>query len=175
MSRSARTAAQLASVALVLATGAAGGAIAAGLPPAEGSAQGVIAPAPELSVPSLRGTETVTLDGRDKPVILNFWASWCEPCKRETPALIEFHNLRPDVDVVGVAVNDRTADSIRFADKLAIPYQLGSDRSGDAAARFDVSGLPTTLVIDADGRVAAVFPGEIDREQLVAFADQIAG
>jgi thiol-disulfide isomerase/thioredoxin len=132
-------------------------------------------PAPELSVPSLRGTETVTLDGRDKPVILNFWASWCEPCKRETPALIEFHNLRPDVDVVGVAVNDRTADSIRFADKLAIPYQLGSDRSGDAAARFDVSGLPTTLVIDADGRVAAVFPGEIDREQLVAFADQIAG
>lgn len=130
-------------------------------------------PAPELSVPSLQGLEPVTLEGRDKPVILNFWASWCEPCTREMPALIDLHNLRPGVDVVGVAVNDRVSDSLEFAEDLGIPFELGVDRSGETAARFNVTGLPVTVVIDDEGRVASVFPGEISREQLLAFADQV--
>ncbi len=131
-------------------------------------------PAPALEVAALDGGPPVTLDGRDKPVILNFWASWCEPCTREMPALVEFHNLRPEVDVVGVAVNDRPADSRRFAEEIGIPFALASDRSGDTAGRFGVQGLPVTLVIDAEGRIAATHPGEIDRAQLEAYADQLA-
>ena len=129
--------------------------------------------APALSVPALDGSGRVTLEGRDRPVVLNFWASWCEPCTREMPALIEFHNLRPGVEVVGVAVNDRPEDSRRFAERLGIPFELGVDRGGDAAADFGVQGLPVTVVIDARGRVASIFPGEIDRSQLEAFADQL--
>jgi cytochrome c biogenesis protein CcmG, thiol:disulfide interchange protein DsbE len=130
-------------------------------------------PAPDFSVPSLDGGEPVTLEDRDGPVVLNFWASWCEPCTREMPALIEFHNLNPGIDVVGVAVNDRPEDSRRFAESLAIPFELGSDRGGEVAARFGVPGLPVTVVIDERGRIASVFPGEIDRRQLDSFADQL--
>ncbi|WP_217921724.1 TlpA family protein disulfide reductase [Miltoncostaea oceani] len=130
-------------------------------------------PAPEISVPALDGGGTVTLDDRDRPVILNFWASWCEPCTREMPALVEFATVHPELDVVGIAVNDRPADSRRFAEEIGIPFELGVDRSGDVAADFNVQGLPVTVVIDAEGRVASVFPGEIDREQLDAFAQQL--
>jgi len=130
-------------------------------------------PAPDFSVPALDGGGQVSLEDRDKPVILNFWASWCEPCTRETPSLIEFASVHPGLDVVGIAVNDRPADSLRFAEKIGIPYELGVDRGGDVAADFGVQGLPYTVVIDTDGRVAALFPGEIDRAQLDAFADQI--
>ncbi len=131
-------------------------------------------PAPGISLPALDGGGTVTLDDRDRPVILNFWASWCEPCTREMPALVEFATVHPELDVIGVAVNDRPADSRRFAEEIGIPFELAVDRGGDVAADFNVQGLPVTVVIDADGRVASVFPGEIDREQLDAFADQLA-
>ncbi len=129
--------------------------------------------APGFSVPALDGSGQVTIDGRDRPVILNFWASWCEPCTREMPALIEFSAAHPELDVVGLAINDRPADSRRFADEVGIPFELGIDRGGDVAADFGVQGLPVTVVIDADGRVATVFPGEIDRAQLDAFARQL--
>jgi cytochrome c biogenesis protein CcmG, thiol:disulfide interchange protein DsbE len=130
-------------------------------------------PAPGFSVPALDGSGQVTLAGRDRPVILNFWASWCEPCTREMPALIEFHTLNPGVDVVGLAVNDRPADSRRFAEDLGIPFELGTDRGGEVAADYAVPGLPVTVVIDERGRIASFFPGEIDRAQLDAFADQL--
>lgn len=130
--------------------------------------------APSLEVPALDGSGTVTLEDRDRPVVLNFWASWCEPCTREMPALVEFHNLHPEVDVIGVAVTDRPEDSRRFAEEIGIPFTLASDRRGDAAGRFGVQGLPVTVIIDAEGRVATTHPGEIDRAQLEAYAEQLA-
>ncbi len=131
-------------------------------------------PAPALTVPSLDGGPDVTLEGRTKPVVLNFWASWCEPCTREMPALVAFSERNPDVDVVGVAVTDRPEDSRKFAEEVGIPFTLGSDRRGAVAADFGVQGLPVTVLIDAEGRVAATHPGEIDGEELDGYADLLA-
>lgn len=131
-------------------------------------------PAPAVAVASLDGGPDVTLASRrGRPVILNFWASWCEPCQRETPALVAFSKANRELDVVGIAVNDQPADSRRFAKTMAIPYDLGLDRDADVAGRFGVQGLPVTVIIDAEGRVADTFVGEITRKQLDGYAAQL--
>lgn len=129
--------------------------------------------APPVSVPALNGGGRVTLAShRGAPVVLNFWASWCEPCKKETPALVAFARANPGLDVVGIAINDRVSDSRRFAKEQRIPYELGTDRSGDAALAFGATGLPVTVIIDEEGRVADTHFGEITRAQLDGYARQ---
>jgi thiol-disulfide isomerase/thioredoxin len=133
-------------------------------------------PAPKVDVPSLEGDGRVTLESfAGTPVVLNFWASWCEPCQRETPELIAFSKRHPGIAVVGLAVNDIPADARRFATKEGVPYALGVDRDADVAGEFGVSGLPVTAVIDADGKLAATFIGEISEAQLESFARQLGG
>lgn len=136
--------------------------------------QGGRSPAPAVSVPALDGGERITLASHlGRPVVLNFWASWCEPCTREMPALVAFAKQTPGVDVVGLAVNDVPADSRRFAREVGIPFDLGIDRDGAVAREFSVTGLPVTVIVDAEGRVADTFFGEITREQLDSYADQL--
>lgn len=131
-------------------------------------------PAPDFSAPALDGGPEVTLAAhRGRPVILNFWASWCAPCQKETPALVAFSKANPKVDVVGLAVNDQPSDSRRFATQKGVPYELGIDRDAEVASTFDVHALPVTVVIDAEGRIADTFPGEIARTQLDAYAAQL--
>ena len=106
-------------------------------------------------------------------MVLNFWASWCEPCTREMPALVAFAKDTPGVDVVGLAVNDRPADSRRFAEDVGIPFDLGIDRDGEVARAYGATGLPVTVIVDPEGRVADTFFGEITREQLDSYAEQL--
>ena len=110
---------------------------------------------------------------RGTPVILNFWASWCEPCRREMPALVAFSDDHPNLDVLGIAVNDDPSDSRRFAAGLKIPFPLGIDRSGAVAESFGATGLPVTVIIDEKGLVADTFFGEITRVQLDGYAEQL--
>jgi thiol-disulfide isomerase/thioredoxin len=131
-------------------------------------------PAPAVDVPALEGDGRVTLaDRAGRPVVLNFWASWCEPCTRETPALVRFSEEHPGLDVVGLAVNDTRGDARRFAEEEGVPYDLGLDQGADVASEFGVSGLPVTVVVDGEGRVAATFIGEIEEAQLESFAEQL--
>ena len=133
-------------------------------------------PAPKVDVPALEGDGRVDLASlKGTPVVLNFWASWCEPCQRETPELVAFSKRHPKIAVVGLAVNDIPSDARRFAAKEGVPYELGLDRDADTAGEFGVGGLPVTAVIDADGNLAATFIGEISEAQLESFARQLGG
>ena len=130
--------------------------------------------APAIAVPKLFGGGTLTLsEHRGRPVVVNFWASWCEPCMREMPHLVEFARAHPDIDVLGIAVNDRPGDSRRFAERMGVPFDLGVDREGDVASDYDVPGLPITVVVDRDGRLASHFVGEISARQLESYAQQL--
>ena len=76
-------------------------------------------PAPEFTVPALEGGDDLTLGQfAGTPVVLNFWASWCPPCRAEMPALKAFADDNPDVEVVGLAVSDEPENSRSFADDL---------------------------------------------------------
>ena len=126
-------------------------------------------PAPELELPRLSGNGVGSLaDYRGKVVVLNFWASWCEPCRGEAPALEEFHRANEDrVTVLGINLDDATDDAIAFVREFGLTYpQL---RDGDGRERRDaygMTGFPESFVVDPEGRIALIRRGPVDAEFL---------
>jgi cytochrome c biogenesis protein CcmG, thiol:disulfide interchange protein DsbE len=130
-------------------------------------------PAPEVDLPNLSGTGNSSLaDYKGKVVVLNFWASWCEPCRDESPLLQRWHKRLQDQNatVLGVDVQDISDDARRFAAEYGLTYPMLRDGPGDIRDDFDILGLPETFVVDRQGRIAAVARGPIDerfmREQV---------
>lgn len=121
-------------------------------------------PAPDFTVEVFQG-DSFTLSEVAKPVVLNFWASWCGPCRTEIPAISAFAEANPDVQVIGVAVEDVEQSARDFAAEIeaSYPLALGTDGIEDAYPRI---GLPATYIIDEDGVVTEVFNGIVDEELL---------
>jgi len=89
-------------------------------------------------------------DYRGKPVVVNFWASWCGYCGAEMPDLLQFAADHPDVAVVGVAVNDDEAAARQAAASWGLTFPSVLDPDGAIFAEFDGQGLPTTIFFDKD-------------------------
>ena len=130
-------------------------------------ARGERTPAPALELPRLGAPGKASLaDFRGRIVVLNYWASWCEPCRAESPLLERWHRRlsRRGATVVGVNVHDVTADARRFIDEFALSYPMLRDADGRTQRRFGVVAYPETVVIDRRGRIAAVERGPVDEE-----------
>ena len=138
-------------------------------------------PAPEVELPRLNGGGSASLaDYRGKVVVLNFWASWCGPCKVESPLLQRWHE-RLDKQgglVLGVDVQDISGDARAFVDEFSLTYPMLRDGPGDLRDDFGILGLPETFVVDRRGRIAAVVRGVVDerfmREQVVPLLNERA-
>jgi cytochrome c biogenesis protein CcmG/thiol:disulfide interchange protein DsbE len=120
--------------------------------------------APGLDLPRLGGPGRVSLASlRGKVVVLNYWASWCPPCRGESPVLERWHRrIAPrGGTVLGVDVLDVSSDALAFARRYHLTYP--SIRDGDGATRksFGVSGPPETIVIDRRGHIADTFRGPV--------------
>jgi thiol-disulfide isomerase/thioredoxin len=130
--------------------------------------------APSLRLTSLDG-ETVDLATlRGRVVVLNFFATWCPPCRAEIPDLSRFQREHPEVVVVGVATESGDAAALRaFAAERAIAYRvvLGDD---GVLGRYGVSVLPTTYVLDREGRVGPSFVGAVSRWRLTRAVGKLA-
>jgi cytochrome c biogenesis protein CcmG, thiol:disulfide interchange protein DsbE len=140
----------------------------------ESLASGGREPAPEIELPNLDGEGTGSLaDYRGQVVVLNFWASWCDPCRDESPLLQRWHERLEEDDavVLGVDVQDVDADALDFIEEYGLTYPMLRDGPGDTRDELGIIGLPETFVIDRQGRVAAVRRGPVDdefmREQVV--------
>ena len=125
-------------------------------------------PAPDFTVDLLEGgtfalSDHIAEDGR--PLVINLWASWCAPCRKEMPDLSAFAGGHPEIAVVGVAVEDPLDDARAFGAEIDPGYALAY---GDEAfeASYHNFGLPVTYVLDADGDVTEVFNGILTPETL---------
>ena len=128
-------------------------------------ASGVRNPAPPLELPRLSGLGAETLeDYKGKVVVLNFWASWCEPCREESPLLQRWHRRmeRRQGTVLGVDVQDVTGDARDFIAKYKLTYPMLRDGEGLTRESFAIIGFPETFVLDRRGRIAAVRRGPVD-------------
>jgi cytochrome c biogenesis protein CcmG, thiol:disulfide interchange protein DsbE len=121
--------------------------------------------APAVVLPRLEGGSTAALgDYRGRVVVLNYWASWCAPCRQESPLLQRWHERisARGGTVLGVDSLDVTADARAFVRTFRLTYPMLRDRDGDTQKRFGVTGYPETLVVDRRGRIAALQRGPVD-------------
>jgi cytochrome c biogenesis protein CcmG/thiol:disulfide interchange protein DsbE len=140
--------------------------------------------APGFSLPSLSGTLSVDLDALGKnahhPVVLNFFASWCTPCQKETPLLAKVAAAElakgAPVRFVGVDVNDPPADALPFVQKSGITYAVGVDRTFRVTSGlYGLYGLPQTFFIGANGRVLGHTIGAVDAADLRSWVKKLDG
>lgn len=125
--------------------------------------------APSASLPRLEGSGDASLaQYKGRWVLVNFWASWCEPCKQEAPALEEFQRQHggPRFTVLGIDTRDLTDDGRAFARKYELSYPLLRDGDGKAAHSYGTTGVPENFLVDPKGRVRWLLPGPVDEQYL---------
>jgi cytochrome c biogenesis protein CcmG/thiol:disulfide interchange protein DsbE len=134
--------------------------------------------APDFTAPVWNGTSRQTVhlaDLQGQPVVLNFWASWCAPCKEEMPTLqAGYDKYRASgVVFIGLAFNDTQASGQPFLEKYKITYPAGPDENGKVSIAYGVTGVPETVFIGRDGRVVSKTPGGVSAGQLDAGIHQL--
>ena len=133
-------------------------------------------PAPELSLAELNSAATYELsDLRGKVVYLDFWASWCAPCRVSFPEIIQLKQDLADqpFEVIAVTVDENPEDAQRFLRRYEVPYPILHDKEGRSAATYRLPGMPTSFVIDGNGKIqlrhTGFKPGDMEaiRETIV--------
>jgi peroxiredoxin len=114
-------------------------------------------------------------DYRGRPVVLNFWASWCGPCRAEAPVLENAWQQYKDQGVIflGIAVQDREENSRAFIKEFGLTYPVGLDVDDRVATLYEITGLPTTVFIDADGRIRHRWVGAIGKSRVTLLVDDL--
>jgi len=158
--------------ALVLALGACGGAGAATTPAAS------LLPSTATALPAMDPpTFAAMIDQqRGTPVVVNFWASWCPPCREETPDLVAAHSRWGDrVRFIGVDLSDDRDGATSFIGEFGVPYPSVFDPTNAIAVSYGLFSPPATLFFDANGELIETVPGQISAHDLEANIEAITG
>jgi cytochrome c biogenesis protein CcmG, thiol:disulfide interchange protein DsbE len=132
-----------------------------------GSKPAPVAPGFTLDSLTSPGQHITLSQYRGKPLIVNFWASWCEPCQQETPLLASWYTSQHGhVIVVGLDENDTAASALRFAKAKGVSYPIGVDPQLAAANAYGVTGLPQTFFLNAQHRVVDHVLGAVTEADL---------
>lgn len=136
--------------------------------------EGQPVPAFSLSAPDSASISSEALSGR--ALVVNFWASWCGPCRHEIPLLVDRQAELPE-DLLILAVNVREPKSkiVEFAAEVGMELPIVLDPDGNVGDLFGVRGLPTTVFVDPQGNLTATWRGVLDRAKLVQLTEASLG
>ncbi len=152
----------------------------AGTPAGQVIPEGERASAPDFGGRLLGGAEFSSADLDGDVAVLNFWGSWCAPCRVETPQFQEVYDEVRDsgVQFLGLNVKDAEQLAVAFVESKAITFPSLFDPTGETALAFrdyPATAIPSTIVLDRQSRVAAVYTGEVRQDDLRAVLDQVLG
>ena len=139
-----------------------------------GQSQPTSGPAPDFSLQTFGGDTFRLAEQQGKIVIINFWASWCVPCRDEAPILQDVWERYRDrgVVLVGVAYLDVERDSLAFIDEFGITYPNGLDIGEKIAKQYNIQGVPETFIVDQNGELVDLYVGPAKEGQIDAILEQ---
>jgi thiol-disulfide isomerase/thioredoxin len=135
-------------------------------------------PAPAFTTTLFTGENFDLSSQQGKIVVVNFWASWCEPCRKEMPAMQQLAEANPDVVIIGIAAsNDKLDKATAFAQDVGVTYPLAMDTgssgpNGKIASSYQVFGFPATFFINTDGQIVDSIFGAVPLEDLQTYIDR---
>jgi peroxiredoxin len=131
--------------------------------------------APDFKLTTLDGKEMKLSQLRGKAVMLNFWGSWCEPCRTEMPAMQQVYEKYKDEGFVIVAVNIAETDvaASQFAKQNGLTFPIWMDRDREAVKLYNIKPIPTSFFIDPDGIIRKKIEGPLDVSQLELYINAI--
>ena len=133
-------------------------------------------PAMDFTLPLFGGGEFALREHRGQPVVINFWASWCPPCRQEAHGLERAWRSHASEGVVfvGVDIQDSEGDARAYIQEFGITYPNGPDTDGQIAVDYGVIGIPVTFLVNKEGTVEQRWVGALDETQLAAWIDELA-
>ncbi|MBU7315598.1 TlpA family protein disulfide reductase [Paenibacillus oleatilyticus] len=135
------------------------------LPARAGTAAKIGAQAPAFALPALDGQTYTSEQFRGKPLIINFWASWCEPCKAEAPALARLYERYKDrvgLVAVNITAKDRIESVREFVSEHGLSFPVLLDERAETAQAYRIVPIPTTYLVDRSGMIADKMTGAAD-------------
>lgn len=136
--------------------------------PGGATVQDAQAQAPMIGFERFNGERVQLRDWHGSPVVVNFWASWCPPCVAEMRDAFEplHQQLGDRIVVLGVAMQDTPAAAQDVVERTGVTYELAADPDGALFTAFGGFGMPTTVLVDTEGRVVAHHTGALTRREL---------
>lgn len=128
--------------------------------------------APDFALPSLDGEQIRLSELRGQRVLLNFWATWCGPCRQEMPAIQARYN-RGDFAVLAVDFGETRQQVQSFVDEIGVALPVVLDEDGSVQELYRVRGYPTTFFIDAEGIIRFLHIGEMSTEDIDNYLNQM--
>jgi cytochrome c biogenesis protein CcmG/thiol:disulfide interchange protein DsbE len=131
-------------------------------------------PVPDRELPVLGGGGSGSIgEHRGRWVLVNLWASWCTPCRREAPELERFAAERPNLTVIGINVQDNSEDALAFVRDHQLTYPQLRSVGEERSAAFGSTGVPENFLVDPRGRLALIWRGPVDERILRERVDPI--
>lgn len=131
---------------------------------------------PDVEIVALADDAPANLADIAGPAVVNLWATWCAPCRREIPDFEAVHRARGDeVRFVGINIGEDADDAIEFLDDVGATYDQYLDSAGFVVTELRTSTMPVTLVLDADGAISTKHLGPMDQDALDAAIDAALG
>ncbi len=131
--------------------------------------------APDFTVTLLDGTEFKLSDMRGTPVFINFWATWCGYCVQEMPHMQTMHDEYPEIYMIALSLDDSAEDAAAFIEETGYTFDVAFDGAYDAASLYDVSGIPVTVIVGADGTIMFSVVGAMSEDNMRAAVEEATG